>query len=272
MNTSQSDDEEPDKICQSCINELSRSYSFIEMCKGNDLLITQQKPRGSKLRVPSSVRKPKSLPAKEVDPFEIQYLEIQTEPKDDDVNEDIKPFSKGQTISFVNIETLSTDDKPSTVEGSTKNDDSGDENPMDEDEIYEPRAIKVEVKPSSSFLTEAIKPVWCQQCESTFKTNSSLKIHNEMHIKKLREQKNPVCQCHICEKILANFNTFKEHLELHYGDNMYRCAVCGQGFKTKYRYQAHMISHDPDCPLVCMFCDKKFVKRSGLENHLKGKI
>lgn len=212
------------------MNELSRSYSFREQCIRSDGTI-------------------KSLTVTETTPvIEFEYLEFNSKEDDEDYNPLMIP--KSEKISDMI-------------------DEYEDENSMDDDDGVVEKSSPAEIIPSSSFLTETIKPVYCQPCDLPFKTTASLKAHNEFHIKMMKEEVNAVFQCHICEKVLANLTTYKEHLETHYGDNMYQCRICEQGFNTKYRYQAHMVHHDPNCELVCGYCSKKFIKRSGLDNHLK---
>ncbi|XP_072946440.1 uncharacterized protein [Epargyreus clarus] len=84
--------------------------------------------------------------------------------------------------------------------------------------------------------------------------------------KKVRKQSQKLV-CHICDKVLANQNTYHYHMQRHNGFR-YICEHCGKGFPILTELQAHQVSRHGTGPfLQCQHCSFKAPRKFDLVEH-----
>uniref|UniRef100_A0A336M1T2 CSON007895 protein n=1 Tax=Culicoides sonorensis TaxID=179676 RepID=A0A336M1T2_CULSO len=138
-----------------------------------------------------------------------------------------------------------------------------------------------------------IKPYSCEICKRKFSIKSEIVKHmNNIHlsesfrnrpdsircryctkyfmIEKLEdhiERKHKKLQCHLCEKIYFNRDSFKHHMKLH-ESSKFKCDFCENEFKTKSNLRDHILAVHLKQKSKCPICDKIFNK-SRLPRHIK---
>lgn len=118
--------------------------------------------------------------------------------------------------------------------------------------------------------------------------NKIIKEHNEKNIPKQEKQvrykktmgkkEKPILQetpkvqqrdipCKFCNKVLANINTFKSHMQLHTG-RRHVCETCGKGFSGKAELLYHQAAvHKYGRMYACNQCDYKAPRKIDLVEH-----
>lgn len=88
---------------------------------------------------------------------------------------------------------------------------------------------------------------------------------------KLKSEKTSV-QCEVCLKVLSNVKYLKEHMSLqHLNDAPYVCEEkgCGKKFTDWSLLEKHQKKHEGKFEYNCTYCEKGFVQRKVLNQHLK---
>ncbi|KAJ8958069.1 hypothetical protein NQ318_002082 [Aromia moschata] len=140
----------------------------------------------------------------------------------------------------------------------------------------------------------------CMYCQRRF----PLKTNLDTHIKTHTGEKN--YSCHLCDRKCINRSVLMRHIETHSNIIAFKCNLCLQGYKyrksldihmakihgtghvkipervkkffchicakaysSNSRLQKHIRSHNGERPFQCSDCDKTFIDKSYVKQHLK---
>ncbi|XP_037816614.1 zinc finger protein 883-like [Lucilia sericata] len=126
-----------------------------------------------------------------------------------------------------------------------------------------------------SRVHSADRPHECKVCTYRFACLNTLKIHMFKHKKESGQLDTPTppkgIKCPVCPRRCRNRGTLAMHLLEHkHKKNYYSCMVCEFNFTTKKNLTTHTISQHPEVEkLKCDECEKIFVVRAHLEEHIK---
>ena len=111
-----------------------------------------------------------------------------------------------------------------------------------------------------------VKPKFaCEVCSKFYTTKYGLNVHNKMeHLGIKREY-----LCQVCGKKFTQRNSYKQHMNAHYGVKPYVCDVCGKGFTYHKSLKEHKYMHDNIRRFQCNLCEKAFRQRTILQIHMK---
>ena len=131
--------------------------------------------------------------------------------------------------------------------------------------------------------------VKCLKCEETFSTEQFLD-HNKVYKDHEKGAKCTVCQdniesfkehmtvhfkddiwtCHLCVKRYGNRERLTSHINVHIDYRPYLCKTCGLGFPTAGWRRKHTLSEHATSPpkrFLCTLCDKTFRSKCALRRH-----
>ncbi|XP_037822047.1 zinc finger protein 33B-like [Lucilia sericata] len=103
----------------------------------------------------------------------------------------------------------------------------------------------------------------CRYCNRSFRTESSLNLHQKSH------EKGKLFECTIC-----TFNEYREsvfitHMLKHESDNCFPCQVCGTVFTSNTERLQHWRTHIEERPHGCNICFRRFHQQYILRNHMR---
>ena len=120
---------------------------------------------------------------------------------------------------------------------------------------------------------KARSPFKCQECEETFGSTYSLKMHLRKHFFSSKKYK-----CRICTKEYTTVGHYNEHMAKHSG-RYFICSWCSKVFQHKKSLKAHKqeacgkrsteepASERSQCP----FCYRSYSFKKDLQAHIKRK-
>ena len=77
-------------------------------------------------------------------------------------------------------------------------------------------------------------------------------------------------KCDECDMMFYNEGYKKHHFkQVHIEDKNWVCSHCGDSFRHKKIYEAHVNRHDNHRPHACDVCGKTFLVESHLKQHMK---
>ena len=100
----------------------------------------------------------------------------------------------------------------------------------------------------------------CKACPKAFKTKNSLRQHEEIHAKVLKE----IFYCEVCKSIFETSTELKNHMNIHKG---FSCNFCNAEFQ-KSDYLNNHLTKCKEKPIPCDICTVEF-KRKALKTHIK---
>lgn len=75
--------------------------------------------------------------------------------------------------------------------------------------------------------------------------------------------------CEICSKTFKQRESFRFHMNTHYGIKPNKCRLCSKGFLQKSKLDRHMLSHTGERPVKCPVCSKGYTSRYAVKHHLR---
>ncbi|RZF33494.1 hypothetical protein LSTR_LSTR010150 [Laodelphax striatellus] len=129
----------------------------------------------------------------------------------------------------------------------------------------------------------------CKLCNCVFKTKRDMKNHLKQHtneekpndketwsklsVKKVLDRSQALLSPDSTEKIhdleTSQLLDCKED-SVTYSKKEYVCELCGAHYKSSRGLSYHRLTHSSDKQLTCYVCDKKFHRKSVLDNHISG--
>ncbi|XP_050294654.1 zinc finger protein OZF-like [Anthonomus grandis grandis] len=106
------------------------------------------------------------------------------------------------------------------------------------------------------------RPFFCGECGKNFPLKKQLITHEKYH----RGERPFVCK--ECGDTFAQENHLVMHLRFHGSTCPYVCRDCGATFTRKFELDNHERLHGKE-PLVCGTCNKEFLQKRTLMQHLK---
>ena len=104
----------------------------------------------------------------------------------------------------------------------------------------------------------------CSQCPSVFYSPMARSRHEK------RSHAEKTVKCEQCDMMFYN-NSLKNHhyKQVHDNDTNWICSHCGDGFKDKRLYKAHVNRHLNHRPHACELCGKTFLADYHLKSHMQ---
>jgi len=132
------------------------------------------------------------------------------------------------------------------IDSEENSDETAEEFPDDDDEVYEPEEIPARDKQKGVSEKEKMKQddILCPDCGEFFETLTKLKAHkklnhsDEAQLKKSvatksgRRSRGTALQCKECLKVFNHKNSLVYHMKGHAGERNYECTDCGKKFLT----------------------------------------
>nr|CAD7400996.1 unnamed protein product [Timema poppensis] len=104
----------------------------------------------------------------------------------------------------------------------------------------------------------------CNYCGKKFKFKANLKEHIRYHTGRPRCKQ----RCDICTKKFLRRHELLVHLTTDHLDITYMtCDTCNKICISERDLADHMISHSNERPFICLFCGRKFKRKSHLTRH-----
>lgn len=107
----------------------------------------------------------------------------------------------------------------------------------------------------------------CHVCDQCFKTEESLRSHEELHSGKKNRK------CKYCDKTFTRDNDYVNHLRKHNIDlkslcvNSFKCDICKKLFAYRHVLRRHQLMHENRKDYKCKICNKKFIRSDYLKTH-----
>lgn len=109
-----------------------------------------------------------------------------------------------------------------------------------------------------------VKKYQCERCGKQFVHDTSFRMHMYAHDNTRK------VSCKVCHRQFRCTPHLNRHMRIHTGEKPYSCPTCGRLFAQRYNMMMHYKSHDPNSgDHKCTICDKSFVMRKRLNEHLK---
>ncbi|XP_060590542.1 zinc finger protein 271-like [Ruditapes philippinarum] len=103
--------------------------------------------------------------------------------------------------------------------------------------------------------------LYCQECDKSFQTKSSLRVHMRQHRGERPHQ------CPYCQKSFAQKSTLRTHVRTHTGERPYTCNFCSRAFGDYSTYRKHVRVHTGEKPYTCDVCNKSFTQSGNMIRH-----
>ena len=76
-------------------------------------------------------------------------------------------------------------------------------------------------------------------------------------------------KCDICENDFKSRRYLQEHMITHTGEKPHKCNICEMKFSCNSNFRSHMRTHTGEKPHKCNICEKKFVWKSDVSKHMR---
>lgn len=82
-----------------------------------------------------------------------------------------------------------------------------------------------------------------------------------------RKRANPNLRCSVCLKFFKSRSSLKHHQKIHIGVKNFKCKICKKTFMTKGGLGAHQTTHTGEKRFECTFCSARFRTQYSLDYH-----
>lgn len=121
--------------------------------------------------------------------------------------------------------------------------------------------------------------MFCEYCQSEFKTKSALNNHKNnakycLILQKKIEQKEESFKCNLCQKILSSKRNLEIHKEKCKGkiQEIFQCKFCNKILSSKQNLKIHSkkceIVEKKEEEIKCEYCNKILSSKRNLDNHI----
>lgn len=105
----------------------------------------------------------------------------------------------------------------------------------------------------------------CADCPKSFASEKNLLLHAAGH---LPVEQRRIHKCPQCDKTFSTIESMKVHIRiLHIGERLFFCEICGIACATNAALKEHQITHTDVRPFKCSQCTKCFKYLRGLKQH-----
>ncbi|XP_062126825.1 zinc finger protein 132 [Drosophila sulfurigaster albostrigata] len=242
----------PNFICERCNSELELAIKFRERCIFSqnyleDLLKKQYEELSAKNELSEEL----------IDEAELEYQEEPVAFEDDKVweEENYTEMSDDDNVKHISEEAEEIQEVFEIAE-------------LEQEEQEQPKNNKrhmvllQENRPTKRLRNFFI----CEECGGFFNKEKDYNNHMKGHTEhKESPQFFPCCQC------TAHFSTktmLKQHRrDVHNGNRLFKCGICGEGFLEHTAKQRHEIAHSNERPYPCLECEETFTSVAELRLH-----
>jgi len=118
------------------------------------------------------------------------------------------------------------------------------------------------------------RPFICSHCAKSFKNQRDLKAHEKtvhcetiLSISAFEEKEIPYCQS--CNLTFDTLSSLKYHKKVIHGSgaSVHECGFCGKKFLASSQLEIHIRTHTGERPFKCNHCEKSFRRQSHLDMH-----
>ena len=75
--------------------------------------------------------------------------------------------------------------------------------------------------------------------------------------------------CQLCAYVTPSFSYFKRHIKIHGDKRSFKCSFCDRSFIRKTGLIIHLRTHTGEKPFECNICLKRFSDKSNFKKHLR---
>ena len=75
--------------------------------------------------------------------------------------------------------------------------------------------------------------------------------------------------CPLCQKSFKSTSSLKIHENIHSRRELFQCKECNRSFTQAGNLKIHLKTHTEERPFECLQCKKKFSREQVLKSHLK---
>nr|XP_026501159.1 zinc finger protein 726-like [Vanessa tameamea] len=253
----------PDKICESCFEQLQTAISFKEKCESSNIELQNYNLKDETLNNSGDIIKIKKEECKE---NEVKLEKVNSEEyfNYDDLSED----SADKPLTII-LETYNVP-KIKSIDQNFECDDCGD--------IFRSKC-KLRVHWKKVHMPESLI---CENCKRTFKSYKALRVHKKKKTKSCVVAtdsnvsiegigKTRVFVCKECNYKTSRIKDMSSHLVTHSGERPFQCNLCPNTYTQYSSLQGHKEGAHQDylVEITCHFCGKYVRGRRNVYRHLK---
>lgn len=265
------DDGLPQKMCRTCIIQVSRAFQFKELCirsdkKFKEILNNDSQQKSIQVLI-SDVQKAETEnfmtePDHESDNFldhyiaersfhSLSYGDLTNE--DNSYDDPLIQINRSPSVTLVATPLpIQTPIKPKTYECN-----------VCKKQFYQ---VKILLRHHKTHLLARFK---CNECGRIFADKSNLTKHLKSHTGELR---NIVGKPHLCSQCGKSFkwrSSLIKHTRHHTKNKIFSCDLCPKYYIEQKGLTMHMLSHRNQRPHQCTYCDKNFIQKNHLDKHIR---
>uniref|UniRef100_A0A8D8RAX3 Zinc finger protein 808 n=1 Tax=Cacopsylla melanoneura TaxID=428564 RepID=A0A8D8RAX3_9HEMI len=265
----------PQEICQNCLYRLEITFIFITACRKAQTKLIQLAHSGINLKdniiVSCQDKKSNNVQSRESTHMSFKPT-VKTKSRDieqktlpvvsNSIKEPIVKEHKSEDNISNGMKMKTEISKPCDIEVDV--DLCGTESVHGKDEPL--NACPEESKHSQeSTPNDPAKPHHCSMCNKTFKTHSGYKFHAKTEHSVMSPH-----LCELCGKRFKHQTNLNAHRRTHLSEDLRKlvqCLVCDKKFINKFLLKEHLNGHYNLKPFFCSVCNKSFTSSHNLQRH-----